>query len=202
LEVITIKQRTIILLAIAYALILTVINVKSTQLTQQAPTPSPTVYETPTPSPVIEIIEPKIVLPEAKWYTEDDEECLAILIYRENGGDGSSDDTRRKTGSVALNRLKMRKWGDTIRQVAEAPGQYTGMSGNAQWPSRAKNSGEKHAVWRAYKIAHELLETGSILPADVIWQSAEDPEGKYVYKNGELVPMECVYYQDGTYYCR
>lgn len=123
-------------------------------------------------------------------YTDEELEILAIIIYQEAGGDGSSDDTRRKVGSVFLNRVNHSAFPDTFEGVATGKRQYgtlywTGIV----WPDRAVNPGEAHAVERAYRIAEELLISGSVLPGNVIWQ-AEFEQGDGVY---------C--YQDGTYFC-
>lgn len=123
-------------------------------------------------------------------YTEEQHEILAIIIYQEAGGDFCSDDTRRKVGSVFLNRVNSPLFPDTFEEVATAERQYgtlywTGI----KWPDRASNEQETHAVQRAYDIAEELLVDGSILPDNVIWQ-AEFPQGDGTY---------CC--QDGIYFC-
>lgn len=123
-------------------------------------------------------------------YTEEQLEILAIIIYQEAGGDFCSDDTRRKVGSVFLNRVNSPLFPDTFEEVATAERQYgtlywTGI----KWPDRASYEQEARAVQRAYDIAEELLADGSILPTNVIWQ-AEFPQGDGTY---------C--YQDGLYFC-
>lgn len=130
----------------------------------------------------VEVTEPS--------YEQEDLDILALIIYQEAGGDRSSDDTRRKVGSVFLNRVAHPKFPNTFEAVATARRQYgtlywTGL----KWPDRASSSSEAHAVDRAYEIAKELLTTGSILPANVIWQ-AEFKQGDGVY---------CL--QDGIYFC-
>ena len=123
-------------------------------------------------------------------YTEEELEILAIIIYQEAGGDRCSDDTRRKVGSVFLNRVKSDRFPNTFEEVATQKRQYgtlywTGL----KWPSRATNEYEAHAVKRAYSIAEELLLSGSILPDNVIWQ-AEFVQGDGIY---------C--HQDNFYFC-
>lgn len=123
-------------------------------------------------------------------YTQKDLDILAIIIYQEAGGDGCSDDTRRKVGSVFLNRVASPKFPNTFEAVATGRRQYgTLYLTGIKWPDRASNAGETHAVERAYRIAEELLTSGSILPTNVIWQ-AEFKQGDGVY---------C--YQDGIYFC-
>lgn len=123
-------------------------------------------------------------------YTDEELEILAIIIYQEAGSDACSDDTRRKVGSVFLNRVNSPSFPNTFKGVATAKRQYgrlywTGI----KWPDRASNAGEQAAVRRAYDIAEELLLTGSILPSNVIWQ-AEFRQGDGLY---------C--YQDKIYFC-
>ena len=135
-----------------------------------------------------ELKEHKVI--EETNFTGEQLEILAIIIYQEAGGDKCSDDTRRKVGSVFLNRVNSPLFPDTFKEVATAKNQYGRLSKTGiKWPDRASNELEKHAVDRAYSIAEELLIGGSILPENVIWQS-EFPQGDGTH---------C--YQDGFYFC-
>lgn len=126
----------------------------------------------------------------APAYTEEELEILAVIIYQEAGGDNCSDDTRRKVGSVFLNRVTSHLFPDTFEEVATAKRQYGKLHWTGiKWPDRAEYDVEAHAVARAYRIAEELLLYGSILPPDVIWQ-AEFIQGDGIY---------C--HQDGIYFC-
>ena len=123
-------------------------------------------------------------------YTDDEVEILALVIYQEAGADYCSDDTRRKVGSVFLNRVKSSLFPNTFREVAIQKQQYgtlywTGI----KWPDRAVKEQEAHAVQRAYTVARELLANGSILPDNVIYQ-AEFPQGDGIYCQ-----------QDDIYFC-
>jgi hypothetical protein len=123
-------------------------------------------------------------------YTDEHLEILALIIYQEAGADYCSDDTRRKVGSVFLNRVNSPSFPDTFLGVATQKRQYgelywTGL----KWPARASNSSEAEAVARAYLTAKELLIHGSVLPANVIWQAE--------FKQGDGVHS----YQDGIYFC-
>ena len=123
-------------------------------------------------------------------YSEEDLNILALIIYQEAGGNTYSDDTRRKVGSVFLNRVKSGTFPNTFEEVATAKQQYgtlywTGI----QWPERASYPEEAKAVQRAYTTAEDLLINGSILPHNVIWQ-AEFIQGDGIY---------C--YQDEIYFC-
>lgn len=129
------------------------------------------------------------VLTENVETTEDKLNILGLIIYQEAGADYCSDNTRRKVGSVFLNRVKSSLFPDTFEEVALQKRQYgelywTGIT----WPNRATSPQERHAVKRAYEIAKELLEGGSILPDNVLYQ-AEFPQGDGTY---------C--YQDGFYF--
>lgn len=135
--------------------------------------------------PVVES-EPEAV----PMYDEWAHEILSIIIYQEAGGDKCSDDTRRKVGSVFLNRVASPLFPDTYEEVATGHRQYgTLYITGIQWPKRASLEEEAHAVQRAKDIAEELLFSGSILPPNVIWQ-AEFRQGDGIY---------C--YQDGIYFC-
>lgn len=123
-------------------------------------------------------------------YNEELHEILSIIIYQEAGGDKCSDDTRRKVGSVFLNRVASPLFPDTFEKVATGHRQYgTLYITGIKWPDRATLEQEAHAVQRAKDIAEELMFSGSILPSNVIWQ-AEFRQGDGVY---------C--YQDDIYFC-
>ena len=137
-----------------------------------------------------EVIDPTFAGYPEHTYTDEELEILAIIIYQEAGGDGSSDDTRRKVGSVFLNRVNSDRFPNTFYEVATARSQYGTLHWTGiKWPDRASNSREAHAVERAYRIAEELITNGSILPSNVIWQAG------FVQGDG----IYC--YQDGTYFC-
>ena len=136
------------------------------------------------------IEEPEIIPEEIKEYTEEQHEILSIIIYQEAGGDMCSDDTRRKVGSVFLNRVNSSLFPNTFEEVALGKRQYgTLYITGIKWPDRAVLEGEQNAVQRAKDIAEELLINGSVLPENVIWQ-AEFEQGNGVY---------C--YQDKIYFC-
>lgn len=123
-------------------------------------------------------------------YADDELEILAIIIYQEAGSDNCSDDTRRKVGSVFLNRVSSSLFPSTFKEVATQTKQYgTLYLKGIKWPDRASQPQESHAVERAYRIAEELLINGSILPDNVLYQ-AEFKQGSGVYA-----------YQDDIYFC-
>lgn len=123
-------------------------------------------------------------------YTTDELDILALIIYQEAGGDIYSDDTRLKVGSVFLNRVDSDRFPNTFEEVATQKLQYgilywTGI----EWPHRASLPEESEAVLRSYTLAEKLLNGGSVLPDNVVWQ-AEFPQGDGVYS-----------YQDDMYFC-
>lgn len=124
-------------------------------------------------------------------YTERDLELMALVIYQEAGGDDCSDETRLMVGNVVLNRVADSRYPDTIAEVLTERAQYgrlywTGL----EWPERAGQEAEAHAVERAYACAERVLEGERLLPEDVIYQSE--------YIQGD----EIVAQQDGFYFCR
>lgn len=61
-------------------------------------------------------------------YTDKQLEILALIIYQEAGGDMCSDDTRRKVGSVFLNRVNCSLFPETFEGVATQKSQYGTLS--------------------------------------------------------------------------
>lgn len=98
-----------------------------------------------------------------KTYTEEDLELLARLIYCEMGCSWIPDEEQRKVGSVVLNRVASELFPDTIREVIYQPGQYApAITG---WIEMVEPD-EK-----ALENARWVLENGSILPEEVVFQS-------------------------------
>lgn len=149
------------------------------------PVPTPMPIPTPEPEPTPEVTE--------EFYTDEELEILAIIIYQEAGGDYCADTTRQMIGEVFLNRVADSRFPDDFKSVATAKAQYgrlhwTGLI----WPERASNPGEAHAVQRAYECAEALLSGTAerLLPFDAVWQ-AEFEQGS-----------ETIIQQDGFYFCR
>ena len=122
------------------------------------------------------------------WYTPEELEWMAIVIFNEAGGDAASDETRIMVGNVVLNRVADERFPDTIYEVLTQERQYglfhrTGI----QWASRAVH--EPEAVERAYECARRVMEGERLLPDNVVWQ-AEFRQGAGVHV-----------YQDNTYFC-
>ena len=142
---------------------------------------------------IVETVEKSLVHSDPapdKTYTDEELEILALIVYQEAGEDRVSDDTRRLVAQVFLNRVNDSRFPDSFYEVATAERQYgrlywTGIV----WPDRASSRAEEHAVERAYKIAHEVLESDEpICPEGVIFQA-------------EFVQGEIYAEQDGMYFC-
>lgn len=143
---------------------------------------APTKEETPTETKPTET-EPT--------YTADELEMLAIVIYREAGGDAYSDETRLMVGTVVMNRIQDERYPDTMQEVLTQKSQYGRLHWTGVvWPKRASSPYESHAVERAYTIAERILQGDRALPEDVVYQ-AEFRQG-----------TEVVDHRDGLYFCR
>lgn len=131
--------------------------------------------------------EPEPPAEEAPKYTEEDLDLLARLIWREMGSRWIPDEEQLKTGSVVLNRMAHPAFPDTLRDVIYQPGQYAPAMGGtletAEPDQRTKDN------------ARRLLDQGSILPPDVVYQSGS-VQG----------PVHSSYYdrvlRTTTYYCK
>lgn len=95
------------------------------------------------------------------WY-------LSRVIQSESGY--CSQQMQEYVGSVVLNRVNDDRFPDTIPEVIEEPGQY----------STASFLASQEPTQEAINVAVDLLENGSKLPADVIYQ-ANFPLGIYTY---------------------
>ena len=95
------------------------------------------------------------------WY-------LSRVIQAESGY--CSQQMQEYVGSVVLNRVADDRFPDTIPEVVEQPGQYSTASFLAsQDPTQA-----------VINVAVDLLENGSKLPEDIIYQ-ANFSQGTYTY---------------------
>ena len=96
------------------------------------------------------------------WY-------LSRVIQTESGY--CSQEMQEYVGSVVLNRVADDRFPDTIPEVIEEPGQY----------STASYLASVEPTQSAINVAVDLLENGSKLPGDVVYQ-ANFPQGIYTYK--------------------
>lgn len=107
-------------------------------------------------------------------------DILARIIETEVGAPYLDDSLSYEVGSVFLNRVSSDKFPDTFYEVAHQEGQYAN-AGSAVWYNEPSD--------RSKQIAQELLEHGSCLPPEVVWQ-ANFKQGKGVYL-----------YHSGIYFC-
>lgn len=104
------------------------------------------------------------------YVSTDEEWLLAWIIYMEAGSYWIPDYVQQYVGSVVLNRVASSKFPNTITEVLYQPGQYyAAMTGLYYAPDD-----------RAKANARYLLENGSVLPADVLFQ-ANFTQGTGVY---------------------
>lgn len=119
-----------------------------------------------------------------KPYSDDDLYCLAHIINAEAGDDNCTHEHRVAVGSVVLNRVAADDFPDTIRDVVFDPGQYS-----PTW----NGTFEKEPSQDSWDTAEFLLENGSQIPKDCIWQ-AEFKQG-----SGEWDHFKTIY--GITYIC-
>lgn len=96
-----------------------------------------------------------------------DLELIAWVIYMEQGADNICDDCRRRVADVILNLTECKitntgndhYWPDTIYGVISGGGinPYQNMKNTTNWPDTAHLERERHAVEKAFQIAHEVL---------------------------------------------
>ena len=106
---------------------------------------------------------------------------MAIVIYREAGGNAYSNKTRIMVGNVVMNRVRSSRFPNTIYGVLTQRGQYAGMSGAVNWPSMASNRWEQDAVKRAWKCARKVQAGKNYLPENVVYQSDYSYLGSGIY---------------------
>ena len=111
-----------------------------------------------------------------KSYTEDELYMLSHLIMGEAGGE--SDKCQLYVGSVVLNRIKSNKYPNTMKGVIFQKGQY----------SCVRKGGRYYLTptEQCIKNAKYLLEHGSVLPENVVYQSMfKQGKGVYAIIDGE-----------------
>lgn len=104
-------------------------------------------------------------------YTDEDLDLLARLIMAEAGMSWASDELQLYVGSVVLNRMNHPLFPDTLYNVIYATGQYS-----PTWTGSINNTPSEQAI----ENAKYLLENGSILPDNVVYQ-ANFKQGDGVY---------------------
>ena len=134
---------------------------------ESGPSTEPSIEVMTEPMPIAEPSNEPATEPTTESTTEptestvdpEDLEHLAIIIYREAGGDACCNECRRRVADVVLNRVADDRFENTIEDVLLSPHQFGKMyKTGITWPERASKPEEKHAVDRAYKIAEEVLQ--------------------------------------------
>lgn len=105
-------------------------------------------------------------------YTNEELELLAHLIFAEAGSDWCSDKMQQYTGSVVLNRITSPYFPNNMYDVIYQKGQYSVTRTGAI--NKTPNE-------RAYNVARFLLENGSVLPSNVVFQS-QHIQGDGIYE--------------------
>lgn len=106
----------------------------------------------------------------SKSYSNNDLHILTKVIYGE--ASGQSWDFKVAVGSVVLNRVRSKKYPNTIKGVVFQKGQYA-----CTWDGNYNKKPDKQTK----RVAEYLLKNGSQLPSKVLYQ-AEFKQGKGVYK--------------------
>lgn len=106
-------------------------------------------------------------------YSENDMYVLSHIISAESGN--CSEEMMIAVGSTVLNRVSDDRFPDTIEEVVFQPGQYS-----PTWNGTFYNEPTEGAV----EVAQMLLEEGSQIPEDVVWQS-NFPQGTETWKTIE-----------------
>lgn len=121
-------------------------------------------------------VYPEAVIGEAeieyKPYTDEELELLAHLIFAEAGSNWCSDKMQQYTGSVVLNRIASKYYPNNMHDVIYQKGQYSVVKSGAI--NKTPNE-------RAYECAQYLLTNGSVLPANVVFQS-QHIQGDGIYE--------------------
>ena len=160
--VITIGLFTMALLIFVGMLIAVSYDIRSTPVYEPTvnivPETKETIHIEPTET-VSEPSEPHVTTVYIPSIDPMEREMMAIVVYQEAGGDLYCTDCRRRVADVVLNRVADPRFPDSIEGVLTQYAQYgllwkTGI----QWPDRADDPNEWHAVDRAYDIAEEVLK--------------------------------------------
>lgn len=112
----------------------------------------------------------EVEVPQIKEVQEDDLYYLSRILMKELGCDWISDEMQRMVASVVINRVNSPLYPNTIKEVIFQKGQYS-------------NLGNFYSITPTQKVidnARYVLENGSVLPPNVLYQS-EFPQGNGVY---------------------
>lgn len=110
-------------------------------------------------------------------YSEDDLYELSHIINAEAGDAACSDELRIAVGSVVLNRVASDLFPNTVYEVVHQEGQY-----RPTWDGVFQKEPSEASV----RIAKMLLEEGSQLPGDCLYQ-ANFVQGRAVYEQFDTI---------------
>lgn len=131
----------------------------------------------PIPYEPIEVKTEAITLREPEYYEE--LELLARIIHCENSNELDGEEACWNTGSVIINRINSPEYPNTLEGVLNQPGQYDCL----------KMLYKEEPTDIEWEVAAELLNSGSVLPKEVVY-AAELEQGSSTYEK-----------IGNTYYC-
>lgn len=134
---------------------------------------------------VYPLTEPRKVISD---YIESDVDLLARLIIAEMGSDWVPDQLPLAVGSVVLNRIESDLFPDTLYDVIYQREPVL------QYAPVANGHINNTPTERIYNVARFLLENGSVLPANVLYQSESIQGGIYFQYTDSVL-------QTTTYFC-
>ena len=108
----------------------------------------------------------------AESYSNDDLYLLSHLIGGEVGANWCTEEQMLAVGSVVLNRVNDPRFPNTLKGVIFQSGQYA-----CTWDGNF----DREPTARVVRVAQYLLDNGSVIPTNVVWQSSV-PQGNGVYK--------------------
>ena len=106
--------------------------------------------------------EAELIEVEEALYTDEDLDLLSSIMYAEVGCSWIPDEVQLYVGSVVLNRVKSPLFPDTLYDVIYQEGQYS-----PTWNGSINNEPDERTIANAKK----LLEEGSVLPENVLFQA-------------------------------
>lgn len=82
---------------------------------------------------------------------------LALVNYMEAGEDNCCNLCRARICDIVLNRVSDERWADSIADVLMEYRQFSYLWSGLEWPKRADELWEQHAIERAYMVAEDVL---------------------------------------------
>lgn len=110
---------------------------------------------------------------DSQWWSDEELELLARLIYCEAGSDEISDEHQQLVAQVVINRVNDDRFPNTISEVIYQKGQYACV-GNTRWNS-------EEVPERCYNNALKVLNGEVQAPDNLIFQ-ANFEQGTEIYK--------------------